>query len=148
MNSQMKIEQINFDTLSFEPAEWFVCFHRQTESRWVGRLAWGRFKHVSAFGYVKGSDTWVFYDHFSDRGRVFSVPDFIADKVFPKFVDGNVVLKIERPLRQSHPFHFRPGLWCVPMVAHLVGIRSWAFRPDAFYRDCLKLGAKLIVGSP
>src|SRR5712675_159793 len=45
-----------------EPTEWTVVFHTRASSWWFEFIAFGRFKHVSAFAYLPGLQGWVIHD--------------------------------------------------------------------------------------
>lgn len=127
-----------------EPKEWFVVFHEQSSKWWVNLLAWGRFKHVSVFGKVERSGSWVFYDLHSDRAHVMVVGDWEADIALAYYSECGPVIRFPRLLADVSGFSFRPGFWCVPAVAHIIGLRTCALRPDALYRQCLAKGGELI----
>lgn len=128
----------------FEPADWYVVFHEHSPKWWVRWLARGRFKHVSVFGIVKRSATWVFYDFHLDRARVYAIPDFDADIAIGHFIEGATVVRMARPIGREADVNLRLGWWCVPAVAHILGIRSCALRPDALFRQCLAQGGELV----
>lgn len=129
---------------SLEPETWLLAFHTRTTSRLVGWLAWGRFKHVLAFGYIRRIRAWVFFEPALGRTRLFVAPDGpVADSMIAEAISGASVLSI-RPAaatRASWPVFG----WCVPAVAHLIGLRSGALRPDALWRDCLRAGAQSVL---
>lgn len=127
-----------------EPAEWFVVFHDSTSKWWVDWLAWGRFKHVSVFGKVPRSGSWVFYDFHTDRAHVMVVGDWEADIAIGYYSMCGTVVRFPRLLSDHGGVNFRPGLWCVPAVAHIIGLRTCALRPDALYRQCLAKGGEII----
>lgn len=127
-----------------EPKEWFVVFHEQSSKWWVNLLAWGRFKHVSVFGKVERSGSWVFYDLHSDRAHVMVIGDWEADIALAYYSECGPVIRFSRLLSDVAGFSFRPGFWCVPAVAHIIGLRTCALRPDALYRQCLAKGGELI----
>lgn len=127
-----------------EPAEWFVVFHDKSDKWWVNLLAWGRFKHVSVFGKVPRSGSWVFYDLHSDRAHVLVVGDWEADMAIAYYSMCGPVVRFPRLLSDASGFVFRPGFWCVPAVAHIIGLRTCALRPDTLYRQILAKGGELI----
>jgi len=120
---------------------WVIAFHKTTESRWVRWLACGRYKHVSAFGYIRDLDAWIFFDwrystvditaaHGTEATRLLNFYTADADLL------GMAPRKVSRGLRV--------GFWCVPAIRQLVGIRGSALRPDALWRDCLRQGAEIV----
>lgn len=129
-----------------EPKEWFVVFAEDSPKWWIRWLACGRFKHVSCFGKVERSGSWVFYDFHLDRAHVFVVGDWEADRLIGHYAGMGTVVRFPRLLADDRPINLRPGLWCVPAIAHILGIRSCALRPDALFRQILARGGE-IVGS-
>lgn len=127
-----------------EPADWFVVFHPRTHRRWLSWLAMGKYKHVSAFGWVPRAQTWVFFDFNVDRSRIYVVGNHEADELLERFTHQNTVVRMARPLVESDRINFGAGLWCVPAVAHLIGLRASALRPDALFRQCLANGGEII----
>ncbi len=127
-----------------EPKEWFVVFHEETDKWWINALACGRFKHVSVFGKVERSGSWVFYDFHSDRAHIMVVGDWEADIAIAYYSQCGPIVRFPRLLADAPKTMLRPGLWCVPAIAHLIGLRTCALRPDALYRQCLAKGGELI----
>lgn len=128
-----------------EPKEWFVVFTESTPKWWVRWLAWGKFKHVSVFGKVERSGAWIFYDVWMNRAQVMVIGDWEADVAIGHYADIGTVVRFPRLLGDEGEFHWRPGFWCVPAVAHILGIRSCALRPDALFRQILAKGGQVIV---
>jgi hypothetical protein len=127
---------------AIEPLEWFVVFHRQAPTRLLSLLAFGEFKHVSAFAYVPGFKAWLVYDAQLAGTRLFLLPHRDTSKaVLIRFMDNCAVLKIAKQWN-SHamPWSSRLGFYCVPAVIHLLGLRCVAVRPDALYRHILRNG--------
>jgi len=46
--------------------------------------------------------------------------------------------------RADRRFWLRLGFWCVPAMAHLVGCRTQALRPDGLYRAMLRQGGAVV----
>ena len=128
-----------------EPREWFIVFHRQSENWWVNWLAWGRYKHVSAFGTVPWSGDWVFFDFLTGRSRFLVVPNEKADRFLAHYSKLGVIVKMPAPDPADIRPKIKPGLWCVTTVAHLLGLRTCALRPDALLRHCLANGGTIVV---
>lgn len=124
------------------PFTWFVCFHPNCASRWV-RLIPGRYKHVSCFGQVPSTRAWVFCDPAIDWMRLSVVADEDADDVF-KVWTANDAKIVRINLQRKTGRHWRIGFWCVPAVAHILGVRSRAVRPDGFLRELLRQGGELL----
>ena len=126
-----------------EPTEWFVVFHMKSSIRWLGWLAMGRFKHVSAVGYCPGFRVWLLCDAQWGglRLQLFAHEPFKA--MFSEWTRDAEVVRIKRT-GQSMGLRGRFGFWCVPAIRHLVGLPSIALRPDALYRQCLRSGGVLV----
>lgn len=141
------------------PQTWFVVFHTATKRRWLRWLAFGRFKHVSCFGWVDSAQRWVFFDPALERAWLRLVPDEVAAELPAHIFDikagyyggdiGHysslgVVVRVETQIGDPFAPNVRPGRGCVRDVARLIGIKTWALRPDAFFRRCLALGGHII----
>ena len=125
-----------------EVRDWFVAFHSWAPTWWV-RLIPGRFKHVCVFGYSGAARTWIFLDTSLAAMRVILLPDGkVAQDMLAHWSADASVLKIRS--RDGLPSRLRIGLWCVPAVKLLLGLRSGALRPDGLWRDCLKAGATVV----
>lgn len=128
-----------------EPEEWFLVFSTKAAASWIARLPFaGKYRHVSALGYVSRLECWVAVNVGLDRTQVCLLPDAdgratLADHLFAcdvvRFPGGG----LGRPLP-------RLGFWCVPAIAHLAGVRTCALRPDTLYRHCLAQGGEVIDG--
>lgn len=127
-----------------EPTDWFVVFHPETTKWWIRWLAMGRFKHVSCFGFVERAQTWVFYDFHVDRARIYAVGDHESNAVLGYYSKDTVIVRMARPFLAEVKTNFPIGGWCVPAVAHIVGLRTCALRPDALFRQCLANGGEII----
>lgn len=126
--------------LDCEPLEWFVVFHRETSRPWVKWLAWGRYQHVSAFAYYKSARVWVFFDVMICRTRLLIVSDEKADALIGHYARQGLVVRMMAPIPADDRTKLKIGFWCVPAVAHLLGLKGCALRPDALLRQCLANG--------
>jgi hypothetical protein len=132
-----------FESPGVEPATWFVFFETRARSRWLSWLALGRFKHVSAAGWIPESGHWVFYDVSLRRSRIAVITDgALAWEHMSRIRDHAVTVAFSP--RDGRRFWFRVGFWCVPAIAHLVGCRPQALRPDGLYRALLRQGGALV----
>lgn len=122
------------------PSEWYVCFYRWSPYRWIRRLALGRRKHVSAFGFVEAAQCWVFVEVTLGDTQISVVPDHLSQGLMARFMFGADVVKM-KPLDRAT---VKPGYWCVPVVAHILGLPGCALRPDALFRQCLRHGGELV----
>ena len=127
-----------------EPTDWYVVFDPWSPQRWIRWLAWGRYKHVACFGFISRAQTWVFYDFHLDRSRIFVVGDHEADILIGHYSTGKTVVRMAKPLGREFEVNLALGGWCVPAVAHIVGLRTCALRPDALFRQCLANGGEIM----
>lgn len=123
------------------PGKWYVVFHRRATTWWVNWLALGRYKHVSAFGYAEVAGVWVILDYHLRRTKLVVVPDRLYDVVLPGHILDSDVIAME-PRSEAWP---AIGC-CASSVAHLIGLRGCALRPDALFRHCLANGGILLGG--
>ena len=118
-----------------EPTEWNVVFHKTSTSRLLSFLAFGDFKHVSAFGYCVGFRAWVVYDVTWWGTRV-----WLADKAAIIAATRNcTIVRFPRTDRRMG-MSSRLGLYCVTGVKHLLRLRCVAATPDQLYRHILRNG--------
>ncbi len=127
-----------------EVSNWLIAFFPETENRWVRMLVPGRYKHVAAFAYAADCRTWVWYEWGWNVAKIRVLPDDEnARMLISAWTAGATVVRMD-VLRHERA-SFRVGMWCVPAVKHLVGLRSGALLPDALLRDCVKAGAEVII---
>ncbi len=129
------------DRIGVEPEYWYLIFHRRSSAWWVQVLALGEFDHVSAIGWLPDQRVWVQYD-VTLGGTVISVlPDCqgACDRL-AALTDGNTIVLM--PARRGRMW-WRPGFWCVPAMAHLVGL-GFVARPDGLYRKALRSGGAIV----
>ena len=131
---------------AIEPSAWYVVFHERTQSRIVSFLSFGRFKHVSAFGYYAGFKGWLVVDPHFTRLRLSMIPHE-KHGLLIKYMDGCTVVKIE----PKNGFNLAarpgvPGIFCVPAIKYLIGLSCVAVRPDALYRHIINNGGIPIDG--
>lgn len=133
-----------------EPERWVLVFQRESKVWWVRLLAWGKYKHVAAYAYLPGFKAWLIYDVNMVRTSIVVVPD--GDEALGYLYDLTRDADLMAIKRGSGVHRFgRPGIWCmwcVPAIAHLIGLRSGALRPDRLFRDCLRAGGDLLEERP
>lgn len=129
-----------------EPDTWILVFHRRSPYWWVRLLACGRYKHVSAFAWLAPLRAWLVYDVTLDGTRLVLLPESgnAIDRLTAMTADADLLV-MPRRVRKSYPF--LAPFYCVPVVKHLIGLRSGALLPIALWRDCLANGAKPIHGA-
>lgn len=125
-----------------EPASWLVFFWPSSSRPWVDRLVPGRFKHVSAAGYIAATSTWLFVNPAGPRLMIEAIPDGMEVQRMEAWARGTTVLLM--PGGAMRGLWVAPARTCVSVVASLLGIRSGALRPDGLYRDCLRAGARQV----
>lgn len=124
------------------PSRWILCFRRTSQVWWVRWLARGKFKHVSAFGYIAEVDHWVFLDWRFAKVDVIVARGNAATMLMHHYTGNADLLGMEA--RTGAGGGFRLGWYCVPAVKHLLGLRSSALRPDRLWRDCIRHGAEIL----
>jgi hypothetical protein len=122
-----------------EAKRWTVVFHRKAENRFFAAIALGHFKHVSAFAWIPEFGIWTIYDVGFRRTRVVHLADGpAAQQILAAIVTGNATVTVD--VRTTDLPWMRLGMFCTSAVAHLVGVRSGALRPDALYRHLVAKG--------
>lgn len=129
------------DALSGMPPNWFVAFYNVGQRYWWSRLCRDGFRHVAAFGYCAEQAAWLLYDVTTCRTLIRILTPSQMDAWVAALPDNRTVLEYQPTEEPAEPA-FRLGFWCTPAVAHLVGARSRALRPEAFYRDLIAQGAR------
>jgi hypothetical protein len=126
-------------THGVEARRWTVVFHRKADSWFFAAIALGRFKHVSAFAWLPELGIWQFYDVGFRRTRITCQADGVAaHATIAAIMEGNCAVTIA-PRDDNLPL-MRLGMFCTTAVAHLVGLRCGALRPDALYRHLIAKG--------
>jgi len=125
-----------------QPAKWILAFRRTTDSRLINLLAFGRYKHVTAFGYIREVDHWVFMDWRTIALDIIVARGTDATRLINYYTRDADMLGMPARSRQIGGPQF--GLWCVPAVKQLLGIRGGALRPDALWRCCIRQGAEIL----
>jgi hypothetical protein len=128
-----------------EPDRWTIAFHRTSPYWWVRLLALGKFKHVSAFAWVRDYGIWVYYDITLMGTKLLLLPDS-ADAtawIAAQTATADLVQMQRRPL--TRPVPIIAPFCCVAAVGHLVGV-SGGTLPSTLYRACLQHGGEPIDG--
>lgn len=130
---------------AIEPSCWYIVFHETTSSAIVSFFSFGRFKHVSAFGYYAGFKGWLVVDPHFRRLRLSMIPHE-KHHLLVEYTKGCTLVKVDAPGVGKLTFAARFGIYCVPAIKYLLGLSCVAARPDALYRHILRNGGILIDG--
>ena len=123
------------------PEEWFVVFKKKSQTPWVNWIP-GRFKHCFAMAFVPELQCWLFVEFaFKSGTAVALLPNAHADAWLGEACEDAVVVGIHAGMARGVGL----GLWCVPAIAHIIGLNSCALRPDGLFRDCLRNGGRVII---
>ena len=133
--------------IEVRPAQWFICFRPSSPLWWVEMIP-GRYKHVSAFGYVPVQKLWVFYG-WTFHGTEFAVMHerHAATAIDTMMKDCLVVEYLPADTSQPQRIWWHPVNYCVSKIVDITGIPSRALRPDRFLQDCLAHGGKIVAGT-
>jgi hypothetical protein len=131
---------------AIEPTTWNVVFHTVAPNPLYGFLAFGHFKHVSAFAYVPGLRAWLLYDAELNGTRLRLLPHGERGiKQLMAYSAGCVILTMEKAYPVDPlPLGGRLGFYCVPAIRHLLGVRCRCLRPDALFKAMLRSGGVLV----
>lgn len=123
-----------------EPAEWFLAFHRECESKILSFLAFGEFKHVLAFGYCPGLKVWLVFDVTWQKTwiRLLAHEQGAIEQLAE--LTRNCAIVAFAPQGRTPPLITRIGYFCVPAVISLLGLGCVAITPTSLYRYLLKNG--------
>lgn len=125
-----------------EITEWYIAFYPH-HGHWWTKFIPGRWKHCAAFSFSRIARTWVFLDVSIYGVKCIVLPaSEDSHLVLAHWTAGAGVLKM--PAQCHLAPRPRLGMWCVPFVKHLIGIKGGAVRPDALWKDCLRQGAEVI----
>lgn len=127
------------EDIAVEPQSWVVVFNRTPRSWLLSLLAFGTYKHVSAYAYLPDLRMWLFYDIHLHRTEIVIARD--GEKALMLIAQRTADADLIRiPAQHDGRTRFRLGFWCVPGIKHLLGLRSGALRPDRLWRDCIAAG--------
>lgn len=127
---------------AIEPTRWVLVFQRSSKVWWVRALAWGKYKHVAAYAYLPGFKAWLIYEVSMARTSIVVVPDNEEARGWLyELTKGSDLVAVKRG---NGVHRFRLFGFCVPAIAHLIGLRTRALRPDRLFRDCLANGGALL----
>lgn len=120
-----------------------IVFHRRSRW-WVEAACPGRWKHVSAVGFVPEANVWVALSWELARLRVAVVPDADFLGWFGHWCgEGAGVLRVAAPPFDTAAWRPRFGISCTSMVSHLLGLRRGALLPMTLWRHLVANGAEI-----
>ena len=122
------------------PGAWYAAFFDGERPHWWWRLCRPGFRHVAAFGYCAEQGVWLLYDVTLKQTMIHA----LSSEQMDAWVDNLPAARriVHFTPDAPEPPSVRLGFWCTPAVAHLVGVRSRALRPQALYRDLVAQGAR------
>jgi hypothetical protein len=122
-----------------EAVRWTIVFHRKTDHWFFRVIALGHFKHVSALAWIPDLGQWWIYDVGFRRTHLKVLVDGEQAKaIIGAIIRGNATVTVD--VRDDHLPWMRLGMFCTTAVAHLIGVRCAALRPDALYRKLIASG--------
>jgi len=125
---------------AIEPERWVLVFQRESKVWWVRWLAFGKYKHVAAYAYLPGFKAWLIYEVSLVRTSIVVVPD--GEEALGWLYELTKNSDLVAMKRGSGVHRFRLFGYCVPAIAHLIGLSGGALRPDTLFRDCLRAGGQ------
>jgi len=138
------VRAVGFVAGDLSPPLWIVAFYGAKRTYWADWLSPRGFLHVSAFGFVPSfgeTGTWVHYE-VTRRGTSIEVDrhgDATEARLAALRRSGATLLRVEPG--ETRRWFGRLGFWCVPAVAHLVGVDRFCLTPRGLYRHLLRHGA-------
>lgn len=129
------------------PAGWYVCFHGTGKRGWWDVFTRPGYRHVLAFAYAAHAERWLIYDVTQHRTLIRALTTDVFLHWVANLPTGRKIVLFEADGVEAEPA-WRVGFWCTTAVAHLVGARSRALRPEALYRDLLAQGARPAFQEP
>lgn len=122
---------------------WMIIFHRRS-ARWVEMVLPGRFKHVSAAGFIPQTQAWIILSWELGRLRVGMMPDAEFDAFLSGWcLEGDGLLRMKAPDFDQGPVRPRFVGTCTGMISHILGLKRGALRPDRLWHVLLENGAEI-----
>lgn len=123
------------------PREWFVVFKQKSKLRWCNWVP-GRFKHCFCIAFIVEMQCWIFVEFAALSGTAVAfLKNDEADDLLAEVCADAVVVKMPAAMTKGWGW----GLWCVPLTAHVIGLRSCALLPDGLFRDCMASGGEIVI---
>lgn len=114
-----------------EPFFWIVAFYDPDPRRhWWDLFTRPGFRHVTAFGWITGTETWLMLDWSRAGLAVLALTPAEVDRfVAMASVNRGRFLKVRPGDRRIGRRRAVALSYCVPVVKHLLGLRFFALTP-------------------
>ena len=114
------------------------------------KTPWDRFlksgyRHVFLLGYLSECRLWLRYDVLYDRTMISLVSPQTAGALFSRCVAEGAVLAWPAGDYRPPSWWLRFGLWCVPAIKHVLGIRCVALTPKQLHDFLKRNGARPLI---
>lgn len=123
------------------PRYWQVCFIGDQRKFWWDWLLPSGFRHVFLLGYVPEFKVWLCYDVLFFKTEIVVHSGATAGFLLELAHREGACLTWPAPIDPPRPL-FRFGMWCVPAVKHILGLRCVAMTPNGLHQYLLRHGAK------
>lgn len=131
--------------LPMDVAFWLICFAgRDRYAPWDYFLKPG-FRHCFLLGYVPDAKLWIRYEVLYHRTEMSLISHHIADLYLTVAQYEGAVLRWEPGAPRAPSWMLRFGLWCVPAIKHVLGVRCVALTPWGLHEWLLRNGAKPLL---
>jgi hypothetical protein len=126
------------------PRYWQVCFLGTERKFWWDRFLPSGFRHVFLLGYVPEHKIWLCYDVLFFKTEITVLSGERAGFLLTLAEREGAVLTWPAPIDPA-PLRIRLGMWCVPAVQHVLGVRCVAITPKGLHDYLVRQGAKPLV---
>lgn len=131
--------------LPLAPKLWWVCFVGMKKlTPWDWLLSPG-YRHAFLLGYLPDAQMWLRYEVLFHRTEISLVSGDIAGRLLSLAMTEGGVLSWPAGEWQRPTWGLRFGLWCVPAIKHVLGVRCVALTPEALHDWLLRNGGKPLV---
>lgn len=131
--------------LPMEPKVWFICFGGMKQlSPWDWFLRPG-YRHAFMLGYVPAAGIWIRYEVLFHRTEISLISSQVADLLLTAAQGEGGVLTWRVGEAKAPSWGLRFGLWCVPAIKHVLGVRCVALTPRGLHQWLLRNGAQPLL---
>lgn len=127
------------------PRAWQVCFLGTERRFWWDRFLPSGFRHVFLLGYVPEFKVWLCYDVLFFKTEITLLSGERAGFLLTLAEKDGAVLTWPAPVNPTSAWWLRLGMWCVPAVQHVLGLRCVAMTPKGLHDYLLRQGASPLV---